>query len=145
MPAGFDEVWLTGHVRKMGRIPEKRPIAAASAGAAQGRNAPTKYRNTPTGVYASAREAKRAAELKLLAAAGEISELREQAPFVLVPAQFDDAGKLAERACSYIADFVYRDAGGQLVVEDAKGMRTPVYVIKRKLMLFIHNIGVREV
>lgn len=46
---------------------------------------------------------------------------------------------------TYIADFVYTDAAtGKLVVEDAKGMRTRDYIIKRKLMLYIHGIKIRE-
>ena len=43
-----------------------------------------------------------------------------------------------------MADFVYvRD--GQTVVEDAKGVRTKDYIIKRKLMLWLHGIRVQEV
>ena len=51
-----------------------------------------------------------------------------------------------ERAVSYVADFVYVDcATGETVVEDAKGVRTKEYVIKRKLMLWVHGIRVKEV
>ena len=53
---------------------------------------------------------------------------------------------LLERACSYIADFVYTDCKtGQTIVEDTKGMRTREYVIKRKLMLYMHGIRIKEV
>ena len=48
-----------------------------------------------------------------------------------------------ERAVKYKADFTYRE-GGELVVEDKKGLKTPVYVIKRKLMLFVHGIKIKE-
>lgn len=52
--------------------------------------------------------------------------------------------KLLEKSLSYYADFVYyRD--GELVVEDAKGMKTKEYIIKRKLMLSIHGIRIKEV
>ncbi len=51
-------------------------------------------------------------------------------------------GKLLERECSYIADFVYIK-NGKIVVEDTKGVRTKEYIIKRKLMLYVHNIRVR--
>lgn len=44
----------------------------------------------------------------------------------------------------YIADFVY-DQGGVTIVEDAKGMRTPDYIIKRKLMLYVHGVRIKEV
>jgi Protein of unknown function (DUF1064) len=50
-----------------------------------------------------------------------------------------------ERAVEYRADFVYRDKVGELVVEDAKGVRTKDYVIRRKLMLSVHGIRIREV
>lgn len=94
--------------------------------------------------FASAREAKRYGELALLAKAGEITDLRTQVRYELVPAQRDSRGK-AVRAVHYVADFVYRTKAGELVVEDAKGMRTAEYVVKRKLMLDRFNIDVQEV
>ncbi len=97
-----------------------------------------KYRNKPVGAYASRKEASRAEELQLLLKAGWISELREQVKYELIPKQD------GERACSYVADFVYSE-NGKTVVEDTKGYRTPEYVIKRKLMLFRHGIRIREV
>ena len=52
--------------------------------------------------------------------------------------------ELIERGVYYIADFVYyRD--GEYVVEDAKGVRTKEYIIKRKLMLYVHGIKIKEV
>lgn len=102
--------------------------------------------------YASKKEARRAAELHLLASRGLITALREQVPFELIPAQRAPDGTLLERPCSYVADFVYRDpsqpdADGQpsLVVEDTKGLRTPEYIIKRKLLLFRRHIRIREI
>ena len=81
----------------------------------------------------------------MLAKAGEITNLRRQVPYILIPAQRDNrTGKLLERECRYIADFVYSDEGFT-VVEDAKGMRTDVYKIKKKLMLQVHGIRVQEV
>ena len=50
-----------------------------------------------------------------------------------------------ERAVTYTADFVYLDRDGRQVVEDSKGMRTQQYVIRRKLMLWVHGIRVKEV
>ena len=106
--------------------------------------APTKYRNRPTGGYSSRKESARAAELKLLEKAGQIRNLREQVRHELIPRQ----GK--ERACTYVADFVYEvpdGAGGwQQVVEDVKSpaSRTPAYIIKRKLMLWVHGIRLLE-
>ena len=44
-----------------------------------------------------------------------------------------------------MADFVYTDVEtGETVVEDTKGFRTDVYKIKRKLMLKVHGIKIKE-
>lgn len=105
----------------------------------------SKYRAIPTRGYASKREANRARELYLLAQAGLISDLREQVKFELIPRQDDEAtGRCIERATNYIADFTYHDEHGRYVVEDCKGIRTPIYIMKRKLMLLVHKIRVRE-
>lgn len=97
-------------------------------------------------VFDSRREAMRWRELTLLQRAGEIKDLQRQVKYILVPAQKDESGKIAERAVSYVADFVYRDArSGEVVVEDAKGMHTREYIIKRKLMLYVHGIKIMEV
>lgn len=117
-----------------------------------GRN---KYGNRRVGNHASQKEHNRAAQLKLWQRAGLISDLREQVPFVLIPAQYGTCGTdlkgkptrvLLERACRYIADFVYKDnETGQTVEEDTKGYRTKEYIIKRKLMLAVHGIRIREI
>lgn len=88
--------------------------------------------------FDSKREANRYAELKLLERAGEISDLKLQVPFELIPKQ------PGERAVKYIADFVYTE-DGQTVVEDTKGVKTPVYILKRKLLLWVHGIRIVEV
>lgn len=108
-----------------------------------------KYGNRKTTLdgitFDSAKEANRYAELKLLERAGEISNLQLQRPFVLIGAQKDENGKVIERPLKYIADFVYKDKDGKTVIEDAKGMRTDVYKIKRKLMLSIYGYRIKEV
>lgn len=118
-----------------------------------------KYRSRKVKVngitFDSKKEANRFLELSLLERAGKITDLKQQVKFVLIPAQREPEtigkrggvkkGKLLERECSYIADFTYKDAGGKLIVEDTKGMRTKDYIIKRKLMLFIHGIQVKEI
>lgn len=96
-------------------------------------------------VFDSKHEAERYCELKLLARAGEIRELMLQYPFELIPAQKDEHGKTIERPICYIADFVYFDRDGNLVVEDAKGMKTEVYKLKKKLMLYFKGIAIKEV
>lgn len=93
--------------------------------------------------FDSRKEADRYAELKLLERSGAIHNLRRQVRYELIPAQKKD-GKTIERACHYIADFVYEE-NRKTVVEDVKGFRTKEYVLKRKLMLQVHGIEVREV
>lgn len=99
-----------------------------------------KYGNRRTEVdgitFASKREADRYGELKLLEKAGEIRELELQPRFALMV----NANKIG----TYIGDFAYCEYG-KLVIEDAKGVRTQVYEIKKKLMLALHGIAIREV
>nr|DAW70652.1 MAG TPA: Endonuclease [Caudoviricetes sp.] len=93
--------------------------------------------------FDSKKEANRYCELRLLERVGEISDLKRQVKFTLIPAQVQN-GKVIERKCSYTADFVYREKD-KTIVEDVKGYRTPEYKIKRKLMLHVHGIKIREV
>lgn len=107
-------------------------------------NAHSKYRAQPTDGYASKKEARRAAELRVLQVQGQISNLREQVKYLLIPVARDADGKCIERACHYVADFVYDDERGNPVVEDCKGYRTDAYVIKRKLMYLVHGHKIKE-
>lgn len=93
--------------------------------------------------FDSVKEYRRFCDLSLLEKAGKIANLQRQVPFLLIPSQRID-GKVAERACNYIADFVY-EKDGQQVVEDTKGFKTKDYIIKRKLMLHVHGIRINEV
>ena len=112
---------------------------------------PSKYyakKVTHNGVtYDSKKECQRHTELLLLERAGVIRDLRRQVKFELIPSQ-KVAGKVVERACGYVADFVYTK-DGKTHVEDVKGYRGggayTVFTIKRKLMLYIHNIIVEEI
>ncbi|HEY1283011.1 MAG TPA: DUF1064 domain-containing protein [Steroidobacteraceae bacterium] len=101
----------------------------------------SKFGNERTEGYASKREHKRAIELRLMQEAGQIRNLREQVSYELVPKQD------GERAMHYVADFAYDEwtaEGWRPVTEDCKGHKTEVYRIKRKLMLFVLGIRVRE-
>ena len=102
-----------------------------------------KYNNTKIRVdgrlFDSKAEAARWQELSLLERAGEITELERQVSYELIPKQ------KGERSVSYIADFRYKDRDGEVVVEDAKGVRTQVFIIKKKLMLWVHGIRIKEV
>lgn len=101
------------------------------------------FRFTVNGkTFDSKKEAKRYSELVDLKERGAIKNLKTQVKFELIPKQD------GERACSYIADFVYRDAENNLVVEDVKGSKktlTDSYKIKKKLMLNVHGIRIREI
>ena len=102
--------------------------------------------------FDSKKEANRYAQLKILEESGVIKDLQLQVKFKLIPSQRID-GKVVERECSYIADFVYQELGEggdwHTVVEDVKGYRQStayaVFAIKRKLMLSNYGIRVREV
>ncbi len=111
-------------------------------------------------IHHSKKEARRWNELLLLERAGEIYDLKRQVKFVLIPAQRkpDKVGKrggiikgeLIERECTYIADFVYFDKKtGEFVVEDTKGYKQgeayALFAIKRKLMLFLKQIKIKEI
>ncbi len=105
----------------------------------------SKYHAEKCNGYDSKKEYYRAQQLKLWLKAGVISELREQVVFLLIPSQINSEG-IEEKPVRYKADFVYIDnATGQMVVEDTKGYRTPEYIIKRKLMLQVHGITIKEI
>ncbi len=105
----------------------------------------TKYHAEKCNGYDSKKEYYRAQQLKLWLKAGVISDLREQVVFLLIPSQINGEG-IEEKPVKYKADFVYIDnATGQTVVEDTKGFRTPEYIIKRKLMLMVHGITIKEI
>ena len=92
--------------------------------------------------FDSQKEAQRYRELWLLKKAGEITNLQRQVRFELIPTQRVD-GKVVERSVTYVADFVYEDHG-EIVVEDVKGLRTREYILKRKLMLYMKGIRIKE-
>lgn len=114
---------------------------------------------TADGEFDSKHEYQRWCELKLMERVGKISHLTRQEKYLLIPAQYEtyerisektgkklkDGRRCVEKECSYVADFVYYRSNGELVVEDAKGVRTEGYIIKRKLMLQVYGIKISEV
>ena len=113
-------------------------------------------------IFDSKKEAVRYKELKMLEKAGIIHDVQRQVKYILIPAQYEHTGeiyvkgkdkgkpkkgKLIERECAYYADFVYIE-NGETVVEDVKGYRDGqaynLFTIKRKLMLYVHNIKIKE-
>jgi hypothetical protein len=83
--------------------------------------------------FDSKKEANRYLELKMLARAGKIRDLKLQPKFLLLD-KFKYGNK-TQRAIHYVADFEYIDEKGVRVVEDVKGYKTEVYNIKKKLFL----------
>ena len=111
-------------------------------------NVSSKYRNKECvykGIkFPSLHEMYRYIVLEFKQNRGEITDLNRQVRFQLLPAQKDENGKVIERPTFYVADFTYRE-NGNLVVEDAKGMKTQTYILKRKMMLWFHGIRIKEV
>lgn len=107
--------------------------------------------------FDSLKEYRRYCELALLEKAGQITELKLQVPFELLPAQYEtferygkkgqrlkDGSRCIEKAVVYKADFVYKE-NGKTIVEDTKGFKTKDYILKRKMMLYFHGIKIKEV
>lgn len=110
-----------------------------------------KYRNklieNTYGEFDSIKEWRRYMWLLNLQKFKQIEKLQRQVSFLLIPSQRDSNGKIVEKSCSYVADFTYYKYG-KLVVEDVKSEITrsnAAYIIKRKLMLYQHNIHINEV
>jgi uncharacterized protein DUF1064 len=102
----------------------------------------SKYGAVPTVVdnirFASKREATRYRELRLLEQAGEIAMLKCHPRFELL-VNGQDCG-------DYVGDFWYFDRrSGRAITEDTKGVATPVYRLKRKLVKAIHGVDIVEV
>lgn len=100
-----------------------------------------KYRNKKTTIngleFDSAKEAKRYSDLCLWQHSGQIQKLEHQRSFEIVI-----NGQLV---CTYVSDFCY-EKDGELIVEDVKSTvtKTPVYVLKKKLMKAVLNIDIQE-
>ncbi len=112
---------------------------------------------TEDGVFDSKKEADRWDELRKKEVKGDISNLRRQVPYLLLPKQYVN-GRLVERKLEYVADFVY-ERNGETIVEDVKPTdkngnvsayykKTAAYksfVYKRKMMLYFHHIQIKEI
>ena len=110
----------------------------------------SKYNSRKTTVdgitFDSKKEARRYLVLKQMEQDGEIKNLRLQVPVELIPS-FEimvDGKKRKRRPITYIADFVYYK-NDEKVIEDVKGLRTPVYNIKKKLFEYRYHETIREV
>lgn len=108
----------------------------------------SKYKNTKIisegEKFDSRKEFNRYLELMIYQESGVIQDLKRQVPFVICNKVTDENGKTIQRESKYIADFTYLK-DGKLVVEDAKGYRTDLYRLKKKLMLERYGILIKEV
>lgn len=109
--------------------------------------------------FDSKKEGARYLQLRELEKKGLIKNLELQKTFELLPPQREKStmtkngkekqGKTLERAVNYIADFVYINELGEVVVEDVKGYKNggayQVFTIKRKLMLYVYGVKVKEI
>jgi hypothetical protein len=106
------------------------------------RRSRSKYGAKPTildGIkFASKWESERYGILKVMQSAGVVRDLKLQVPYRL-----EINGQLI---CKYIPDFTYEkqqeNGDWEFIVEDAKGVETPEFKLKKKMMLAIHNINI---
>lgn len=130
--------------------PSKKVAIWSESGAAHDptlERKPSKYRNKPFEIdgltFASKREGRRYVELKNMQQSGQITDLRMQ---VEIPCIVNE-----QQICTYVADFSYRNADRVIafmqgtIYEDAKGARTDVYKLKRKLVRACMGIEIVEV
>ena len=135
--AGFGAAEVAAHQAKVhGEAAKMRPAVVVS-----------KYGNVKCVIdgltFHSQREGTRYIYLKSRELDGDISDLRCQVKYVLIPRQDDADGKCLFRATTYAADFVYVE-NGQTVVEDSKGFPNDRWAMKKSLMYWVHKILVRE-
>lgn len=101
-----------------------------------------KYGNKKTVVdgitFDSKWESQRYLYLKSLEKAGRVQNLELQPRFLIIIN--------GQKICTYVADFRYdkEDAEGnwEHIVEDAKGVETTEFKLKKKLMKAVHNIEI---
>lgn len=133
--------WTTSHIEelaKQGKIRGFTPLGK------QQKSSRAKYGNSKVEwegqVFDSKREYRYYRKLLLRLKTGEIGQLERQVKYVLIEAQE------GQRKCEYWADFRWIEtATGETVVCDAKGMKTEVYKIKKKLMKERYGITILEV
>ncbi len=91
--------------------------------------------------FDSKAEANRWCVLRMQERAGGLTDLRRQVVYILAPAVM--LGGRKKPAMKYIADFVYIERAGSEIVEDVKGMITPLFRAKQHLMKHVHNIEIK--
>lgn len=83
--------------------------------------------------FPSKKERKRYIDLKLLQASGQILFFLRQVPFHL------------PGGVKYLCDFMVYWTNGDITIEDVKGMKTPEYITKKKLVEAIYPIEIKEI
>lgn len=121
----------------------------------------TKYGNRKVSVdgrvFDSRKEARYYLFLKDAERKGEISDLRMQVPYEIVPAIYEDevvhlktkdkiVKRCVQKAVHYVADFVYHDnATGREEVVDVKGGKATItreFILKKKMMKHRYDIDI---
>ena len=106
----------------------------------------SKYGNKKTQMHGilfdSKAEAARYAQLIILERTGNISKLERQVAYQIVPGVKLWGAKRARPAMRIVVDFRYVE-NGAIVLEDTKGMETPLSLAKRHLMKALHGLDVR--
>jgi hypothetical protein len=96
--------------------------------------------------FDSKAEAKRYKELMLLKRARVVTEVELQPSYVLMPGFRHKATGKRVQPITYKADFLVTYADGHQEIEDVKGVRTPVYLLKKKLFMNLHpDLYIKEV
>jgi hypothetical protein len=138
MSSRWTEMDLAHHVARNPKALRKNPLSPVALAKPVGES---KYGNkfTETGgvKFRSKKEAQRYEDLLLVEKSGDITGLALQ-----VKMPIDINGR---HICNYYADFVYTDVkAGKVIVEDCKGMRTPLYKLKKKLVEAQYGVTILE-
>jgi len=114
----------------------------------------SKYRAKKTVIdgitFDSKKEATRYWQLKQLEKAGRVTDLELQPRFEIDVRRLDDPLGDTYHIGFYKADFKYKETESHPpynkveVIEDAKGMRTPIYKLKKRLVEALYGIEVKE-
>jgi hypothetical protein len=96
-----------------------------------------KFKAKPTELdgikFASKKEAKRYRELKTLQELGEILFFLRQVPFHL------------QAGVKYVCDFLVFWTNGEVTIEDVKGIKTDMYIVKKKMVEATYPITITEI
>ncbi|HSW63912.1 MAG TPA: DUF1064 domain-containing protein [Dissulfurispiraceae bacterium] len=107
----------------------------------------SKYGNKKTEIdgikFDSKKEAAYYLKLKDDKKNNRIGKFDMQVEYELIPT-IKRKGKPAVRGVKYYADFVVYNVDGSVDVIDTKGMKTPVYRLKKKMMLYFHGVDIIE-